>query len=204
MPQGSEPRRAQRILGGLRLHAGLWRTAPTRFLMSCAAIAAAATVINAPANLWGLAFASSLPFVYAAVTGLWIIAGVIAMDLLRTPGASLITNALIGVLMIPFTGGPVIVVTYLMIGAAFELLFLLTLYRVWSPWLHVASSVLFSIYYALGSIPFFGIERLAFEFQLGFVLLIVASGIAAVLIALQTATALRRRGLGTAPSAKGH
>ncbi|SIT72317.1 ECF transporter S component [Microbacterium sp. RU33B] len=62
-------------------------TTTTRYLLSCAAIGAAGAVLLIPANNLAIALGTALPFLYAAMVGVWLLPSALAMALIRRPGA---------------------------------------------------------------------------------------------------------------------
>ena len=133
----------------------------TRFLMACAAIGAATGVLLLPTNFVAAAIASTIPLAYAAMVGVWLIGPVVALAVLRRPGAALITMLIAGILNIPTPAGPSAIVTNLMVGVAMELGFLVTRYRIWRPWLFYVTALAFETFYAISAYTFFNIDDMA-------------------------------------------
>lgn len=168
----------------------------TRVLLSSAAIGVATGAILAPFTIWGTLMSTTAPLAYMALTGVWLLGPLISLAVLRRPGAALMTCVVVGLIQMPF-GGAGSILTMLMIGAAMELPFLVTRYRVWSWWLFSLSALAFLGYYAWAVFGFFSMETAAPLVQIAFVLLGLLSGQLAVWLSLMIAMRLRRAGLGS-------
>ncbi|WP_229068264.1 ECF transporter S component [Actinoplanes sp. DH11] len=133
----------------------------TRFLMACAAIGAATGVLLLPANFASFAISAAVPLAYAAMVGVWLIGPVVALAVLRRPGAALLTMLIAGIINIPTPAGPSAIVTNLMVGVAMELGFLVTRYRIWRPWLFYVTALVFEVVYAASAYAYFNIDDMA-------------------------------------------
>jgi energy-coupling factor transport system substrate-specific component len=173
----------------------------TRFLMACAAIGAATGVLLLPANFVAAAISAAVPLVYAAMVGIWLIGPVVALAVLRRPGAALLTMLIAGIINIPTPAGPSAIVTNLMVGVALELGFLVTLYRIWKPWLFYVTAVLFETFYAISAYAFFNIDDMTVPVQGVFFGLMAVSAVVFTGIGLVIARRLEATGVarGIAP-----
>ncbi|HWS37476.1 MAG TPA: ECF transporter S component [Actinoplanes sp.] len=168
----------------------------TRFLMACAAIGAATGVLLIPAFFVSFAISATVPLAYAAMAGVWLLGPVIALAVLRRPGAAVLTMLLAGIINIASPAGPSAIVTNLMVGVAMELGFLVTLYRIWRPWLFYATALLFQTFYAISAYAYFGIDDMAFAGKAAFFALLGISTVAVVKIGLVIAKRLIAAGVG--------
>ncbi|WP_430791916.1 ECF transporter S component [Actinoplanes sp. G11-F43] len=174
----------------------------TRFLMACAAIGAATGVLLIPAFFVSFAISATVPLAYAAMAGVWLLGPVIALAVLRRPGAAVLTMLLAGIINIASPAGPSAIVTNLMVGAAMELGFLVTLYRIWRPWLFYLTALLFQTWYAITAYTYFNVGDMATAGKIGFFGLLGVSTIVFVAIGLAIAKRLTAAGVarGIAPA----
>ncbi|MEU4690281.1 ECF transporter S component [Actinoplanes sp. NPDC023714] len=173
----------------------------TRFLMACAAIGAATGVLLLPANFVAAAISAAVPLLYAAMVGVWLVGPVVALAVLRRPGAALITMLIAGIINIPTPAGPAAIVTNLMVGGAMELGFLVTRYRIWKPWLFYVTAVVFESFYAFSAYSFFNIGDMALAAQIVFFGLMAVSAVVFIALGLLIARRLEATGVarGIAP-----
>ncbi len=173
----------------------------TRFLMACAAIGAATGVLLLPANFISAAIAAAVPLAYAAMLGVWLLGPVVALAVLRRPGAALLTMLIAGIINIPSPAGPTAIVTNLMIGVAMELGFLVTLYRIWKPWLFYVTALVFETWYAITAYTFYNVDDMAIAVQGVFFALMAASAVLFTWLGLLIAGRLEATGVarGIAP-----
>ncbi|WP_407320386.1 ECF transporter S component [Isoptericola halotolerans] len=174
----------------------------TRYLMTCAAIGAAMGVLLIPANFVSAPLAASAPMAYAPLVGLWVIGPVLALALLRRPGAALLTTFVAGVVSAASPVGAWSVVTCLMAGAAVELAFLLTRYRVWSAWLYYVDALLFGAAYVASGWAAFHMDAMAPAVLVTFVVLMMGSFLACTWLGRLLARRLAQAGVarGLTPS----
>lgn len=126
------------------------KRASTQYLLTCAAIGAGGAVLLIPANNIAAAIAGALPLLYAAIVGVWVVPSVVALDLIRRPGAAVLTSLFAGLVLIPFTPyGVRSVITCLIFGVILEIPFLVTRYRRWSPWIFVIATLVLLALYSL-------------------------------------------------------
>lgn len=108
----------------------------TRFLLTCAAIGAAGAVLIVPATNVAVSLGHALPFLYASISGVWILPSVVGLALLRRSGSGVLTAAMSGLITVPLNPtGASAFLTSLVVGVILELFFAVTLYRIWSRWL---------------------------------------------------------------------
>lgn len=174
----------------------------TRFLMACAAIGAATGVLLLPTNFAAAALSAAVPLVYAAMVGVWLVGPIVALAVLRRPGAAVLTMLIAGIINIPTPAGPTAIVTNLMVGVALELGFLVTLYRIWRPWLFYLTALLFETWYAISAYAFFNIDDMAVPVRGVFFGLMAASAVLFTWLGLEIARRLAATGVarGIAPA----
>ena len=154
------------------------KTLTTRYLMACAAIGAATGVLLIPAYFVSFAISAAVPLAYAAMAGVWFLGPVVALAVLRRPGAAVLTMLLAGIINIASPAGPSAIITNLMVGAALELGFLVTRYRIWRPWLFYVTALVFQTFYAISAYAFFNIDDMAVAAQgVFFALMAVSTGV---------------------------
>ncbi|MBD5786067.1 ECF transporter S component [Cellulosimicrobium terreum] len=153
------------------------RSLTTRYLMTCAAIGAATGVLLVPANFVAAALAPTVPLLYAAMLGLWIVGPVLALALVRRPGAAVLTMLVAGVISSASPLGASSILTCLMVGAALELAFLVTAYRVWSSWLFYLATFVFAALYTWSAFVAFDAASMAPVVQVLLVALMMASAL---------------------------
>ncbi|MDI6103078.1 ECF transporter S component [Actinoplanes sp. NEAU-A12] len=177
------------------------KTLTTRYLMACAAIGAATGVLLIPAFFVSFTISAAAPLAYAAMAGVWFLGPVVALAVLRRPGAAVLTMLLAGIINIASPAGPSAIVTNLMVGAALEVGFLVTRYRIWRPWLFYVMGVLFQAYYAISAYAYFNIDDMTVAAQAGFFVLLLGSTLAFIKIGLVIAGRLAAAGVarGIAP-----
>ena len=167
----------------------------TRYLMTCAAIGAATGVLLVPANFVAAALASTVPVLYSAMLGLWIVGPVLALALVRRPGAAVLTMLVAGVISSASPLGASSILTCLMVGAALEVAFLVTLYRVWAPWLFYVATFVFSALYTWSAFVAFDAASMAPVVQVLIVALMMASSLVGTWAGLLLARRLERAGV---------
>lgn len=169
---------------------------PTRYLLTCAALGAAGGILLVPANNVAAAVSATLPPLYAAIVGIWILPVITGLALLRRPGVGVLVALLASLVTVPFTPyGARSLVTGLMIGIALELPFALAGYRHWRPWLFFVAALLVGGLYA--GVSFNSLDLVTFPVgvQIAFVVLLLVSATAAVALALWVARAIERTGV---------
>jgi energy-coupling factor transport system substrate-specific component len=176
----------------------------TRYLMTCAAIGAALGVLLIPANFVSAPLAAAAPMAYAPMVGLWIIGPVLALALVRRPGAAVLTTFVAGVVSSASPVGAWSIVTCLMAGAAVEIAFLVTRYRVWKSWLFYLDAVVFGALYVASGWAAFNMSAMAPGVLAVFVALMIGSFVVCTAIGLFLARRLAQAGVarGLAPTAR--
>ena len=169
---------------------------PTRLLLTCAAIGAAAGLLLVPAFVLSTTVAPAIPLLYAAFAGIWSIPFVVALALLRQPGVALLTSLIAGLINAVLTPqGPSAILTCLMIGAMVEIPIAIGLYRSFRPWIFYVGAGAFALPYALYSMPFLGVDRFPLWAQIAYPTLSVLSNLAGVWLGLLIADRLERTGV---------
>jgi energy-coupling factor transport system substrate-specific component len=165
--------------------------------MACAATG----VLLVPADFLAFAVSATVPLVYAAFLGVWLLGPVVAMAVLRRPGAALLTMLIAGIINIPTPAGPSAIVTNLMVGVAMELGFLVTRHRIWRPWLFSVTAPAFETFYAISAYTFFNIDDMALAVQGVFFGLMALSAVLFTWLGLMIADRLAATGVarGIAP-----
>jgi energy-coupling factor transport system substrate-specific component len=173
----------------------------TRYLMTCAAIGAALGVLLIPANFVSAPLAAAAPMAYAPMVGLWTIGPMLAMALVRRPGAAVLTSFVAGVVSSASPVGAWSIVTCLMAGGAVELAFLVTRYRVWSAWLFYLDAVVFGALYVASGWVAFDMAAMSPVVLVTFVALMMGSFVVCTWVARLLASRLARAGVarGLAP-----
>ena len=169
---------------------------PTRLLLTCAAIGAAAGLLLIPAFVLSTTVAPAIPLLYAAFAGIWSVPFVVAIALLRQPGVALLTSLIAGLINAVLTPqGPSAILTCLMIGAMVEIPLALGLYRSFRPWIFYVGAGAFALPYALYSMPFLGVDQFPLWAQIAYPTLSVLSNLAGVWLGLLIAGRLERTGV---------
>ncbi|WP_402468576.1 ECF transporter S component [Isoptericola aurantiacus] len=174
----------------------------TRYLMTCAAVGAAAGVLLIPANFAAAPLAAAAPMVYAPMVGLWMIGPVLALALIRRPGAAVLTTFVAGVVSAASPVGAYSIVTCLMAGVAVELAFLVTRYRIWRPWLFYVDALVFGAAYVASGWVAFDMGVMAPVVLVTFVVLMMGSFLLCTWLGLSLARRLTSAGVarGLAPA----
>jgi len=143
-----------------------------------AAIGAALGVALVPVTYLGLALMAALgPFLYVLAASFSRVPSVMAMYVVRRPGAAVLGALVAGLVQVPFTPtGWVILVAFAFSGVGCELPFLLTRYRRFGhPMLMAAGAVSALLGLALQYVPF-GYANLALSVQLALILTAATGG----------------------------
>ncbi|WBU37425.1 ECF transporter S component [Homoserinibacter sp. YIM 151385] len=107
----------------------------SRLLLVCAALGAAGALLAIGLSWASIVAAPTALFFYAATTGVYAISALVAQRLLQAPGAGLLTALVTGLVSAPFAfGGFAHLPLFLAVGAAIEIPFALTRWRVWTGW----------------------------------------------------------------------
>lgn len=168
----------------------------TQYLLTCAAIGAGGGLLLIPANNLAAAIAAAVPLLYAAIVGVWVVPSVVALDLIRRPGAAVLTSFFAGLVLIPFTPyGVRSVVTCLIFGIILELPFLATLYRRWSPWIFFGATLVLLALYSLLAYRTYAVETFEPWAQVTFFGLMLVSAFAFTGLSLLLSSRLRKAGV---------
>lgn len=124
------------------------RTAPTRLLLTCAAIGVAGGLVNI-GNAYLFNFlAGAAPVFLGLAAGIYFLPGVLALAALRRGGVGLLTSLIAGLVQAPFVPTGIISVSvFVIIGVLMELPFLLVGYRYWRAWLFYVMAVWAAAFY---------------------------------------------------------
>lgn len=134
----------------------------TRLLLTAAAIGVAGGVVMIPAVFLQVLVAATIPILYTAFVGTFVLGPVIAQALLRRPGAAVVAGVVAGLATAPFTPRSILAILPMaLLGGLYELAFGVTGYRTWPRWRWFAASALMSIVnlagvwivFDLGSLP---------------------------------------------------
>ncbi len=168
----------------------------TAYLLTCAAIGVAGSALLAPAWVASATLFVTVPFATVAVAGVWVLPAVIALRLLRRPGAGVLVGLISGLVLAPFfTIGSVATMLYWSFFP--ELPFLVTLYRRWSTWLHYAGAGVIGLTYPVFAAQSFDLWSMAPAVLVGFIALCVASCLAATWLGILIGDRLRAAGVAT-------
>ena len=168
----------------------------TAYLLTCAAIGVAASALLAPAWIASATLFVTVPFATVAVAGLWVLPAVIALRLLQRPGVGLLVGLISGLVLAPFfTAGSIATMLYWSFFP--ELPFLVSLYRRWNTWLHYAGAALIGATYPIFAAQSFDLWSMAAPVLTAFIVLCVASCLAATWLGILIADRLRAAGVAT-------
>lgn len=175
------------------------RRASTSYLLTCAVIGVAGGILLAPANWMSTVLFATVPFASVAIAGLWVLPATVALRLLQRPGAGLLVGLVSGLALVPFSGyGFTSVATNLWWAFFAEVGFLVTFYRFWTLWQHLAGAVLVGVVYPLASWAAFDLDAATVQTRVGFFALTLTSALAGTALGIAVAAGLRRAGLGAA------
>lgn len=175
------------------------KRASTKYLLTCAAIGAAGGILLIPANNIAAAVAAALPLLYAAIVGAWVIAPVVALDVIRRPGASLLTSLFAGLVVTPFTPyGARSIITCVLFGALLEIPFLVTLWKRWHPAIFVIATLLIGGIYSVFAYRTYAIDTFPVAGQVAFFVIMLASIAAFTTLGLLIGSRLRKAGVAKA------
>jgi len=168
----------------------------TRYLLTCAAVGVAGGLLLIPANLYAGTVAKGIPLLYAPIVGIWVLPVVVALALLRRPGAGVITALIAGIVTIPSSpNGVGAVITMLMIGALLELPFAVLLYRRWHPAVFLVATVVLAVLYGFVTWRSLDVASQPAWAQVTFIALLIVSGAAGAIVGLVVARAVERTGV---------
>ena len=168
----------------------------TRDILVTAAIAIVFALLLTGMNYVLVAVTPFGPLAIQAISGLWVIPGVITAYILRRPGAALISQLLVGVIQAPLSPyGWMTVIGQLTYGLASEAVFLATRYRNYRlPVLLIVGSVTNLVNMALVYVPL-GYTRLSAGMQIAVVALTLLSGALGGWLAKGLADAIAQTGV---------
>lgn len=168
----------------------------TAYLLTCAAIGVAASVVLAPAWIASTTLFVTVPFASVSVAGLWVLPAVIGLRLLQRPGAGMLVGLISGLVLAPFfTIGSLATMVYWSFFP--ELPFLATLYRRWNTALHYLGAVAAGATYPLFAGQAFDLWSMTPPVLIGFIALCAGSCVAATWLGILVADRLRAAGVAT-------
>ena len=168
----------------------------TRDILVTAAIAAALTIVSTGANYLMAPLHALGPAAAWAITGVWVIPGVLTAYVVRRPGAAFLSQLLTGIMQVPFSPfGWMTVVRALVTGVPSEAVFLATRYRNYRlPLLLVVAGVANVVHLAVGYIPH-GYFNLPPGMQIVIWVITLISGVVAGGLAKALADAIAKTGV---------
>lgn len=175
------------------------KNASTAFLMTCAVIGAAGGLLLLPANWLSTVLFATVPIAGLALAGLWILPAVIALRLLRRPGAGLLVGLVSGLVLVPVSGyGFTSIATNLWWAFFAEAGFLVVAYRRWLTWQHYLGAGVVAVVYPLMSAQFYDLWSMTRGAQVTFFVLCLASCLAATWAGIAIADRLAHAGVARA------
>lgn len=135
--------------------------------------------------------------VYARIiNGVWIIPGLMALYLIRKPGAGLIALLITGFVMIPFTPyGWMIVLWQGMSGLICEIPFLFVLYKKYSTLFLMIGGAVVGVLSTLIEYPVYGLAAMSVESQVIMFIVSLVSGLLGGLLSKLLADAVMKTGM---------
>ncbi|MFT4232030.1 MAG: ECF transporter S component, partial [Leucobacter sp.] len=169
----------------------------TRTLLVCAAIGAGGGMLAAATNIVMVAIATGLPLLFIALGGLWNVPILLAMALLRRPGAGLLAGLLSGLVAAPFSPvGPGMIYTQVLAALFFEAPFALLRYRRQPRILFFLAAIVLATQHSIVAYSIVGAGQYGAAFQYALWIGRPLSYCAVVWLALRLSDRLRRAGLG--------
>ena len=180
------------------------RLTSTRFLMTCAVLGVAGGLLSIGLNWASIGFATAGVIFFGVTVGVWVLPSIVGLALLQRPGTGALVAVLAGLVNAPFTPfGFAQLPTVAMMAVLVELPFLVTLYRVWKPWLfYVGYGILLT---AFATLWFVAVDAVMASPAVlaGLYLATAAASLFFVWLALLLTTRLRRAGVGRLVSSPG-
>lgn len=170
---------------------------PTRVLLACAAIGAAGGLIVAPITVFSSTGpALAMPVIYALLSMVKLLPGVLSQTLLRLPGVALLTGVIVGLINIPFSAhGPMVFVSLAGVGLLQELPAAATLYRRWNVWVMLIGNLLVGLVIAWLGWRLFAADAAHISVALGYWATAVVASIVVTLIGFAIGARVRRSGV---------
>ncbi|MGB4776814.1 ECF transporter S component [Microbacterium sp.] len=169
----------------------------TRLLLAAAAIGVAGGVVMIPVVFLQVLVAATIPILYTAFVGTFVLGPVIAQALLRHPGAAIIAGVVAGLATAPFTPRSILaIVPMALLGGLYELAFGVTGYRTWPRWRWFAASGLMSLVNLAGVWIVFDLGSFPLWIGLTAAAIIPVSFLAFTLAGIALASRLRAAGVG--------
>lgn len=173
------------------------RRTPTRILLACAAIGAAGGLIVAPITIFSSTGpALALPVIYALLSMVKLLPGVLAQTLLRLPGVALLTGVIVGLINIPFSAhGPMVFVSLAGVGLLQEIVVAVLLYRRWGLLVQLINNLVAGAAIAWLGWRLFAADATHAGVAIGYWGAAIAAIIAVTLIGYLIAARVRRSGV---------
>ena len=167
----------------------------TRTILIAAALGAAVGVILVPVNLALIGFTTAFPPIASASFGLWGMAALMPLAVLRRGGSGVIGATAAGIVLIVSPGALLMVVVMAMWGAAMELPFFITRYR-WFGWImFTAAGVIAGFISCVISIYTYNLPSMDSGLVAFICIVQIVSFVAGSLLSLVVARALARAGI---------
>lgn len=167
----------------------------TRTILIAAALGAAIGIILVPVNLVLVGFTTAFPPIASASFGLWGMAALLPLAVLRRGGSGVIGAAAAGVVLFVSPGALLMVVGMAMWGAVMEMPFFVTRYR-WFGWImFTAAGVISGLISCAISIYTYNLPSMDGGLVALICIVQIASFVAGSLLSLVVARALVRAGI---------
>ncbi|KAB1663583.1 ECF transporter S component [Pseudoclavibacter sp. CFCC 13611] len=171
----------------------------TTYLLICAAIGVAGALILLPANWVSTVLFAAAPVAGMALAGIWLLPAVIALRLVRRPGAGVLTGLVSGIALIPASGyGFASVATNVWWAFFAEIGFLILAYRRWHTWQHYLGAALVGVLYPVLAAEVYQLWALPLSLQIAFFALCLASCVVGTWLGISVADRLARAGVARA------
>lgn len=174
----------------------------TRILLTCAAIGVAGGIVGVANTILFVIISGAVPWLLGIAAGFYVIAGVIALAVIRRPGVGLLTSVFVGLIQIPFSpGGASVLLNLVILGVVLELPYLVTRYRIWTRGLAYVGPTVLGLLWGAWWWLWLAELQLPIGLQVACVVITVASMVFCTWIALLVAAGLERTGVvrGLAP-----
>ncbi|MGB4777933.1 ECF transporter S component [Microbacterium sp.] len=167
----------------------------TRTILTAAALGAAVGVLMIPLNFAQNAIVATMPIAASAVYGIWGMAAMVPLALLRRGGVGVIGAAAAGIVNVVSPFGALMVLGMLMWGAVIELPFLLTRYRRWGWPMFVTAGIVAGVLSCASMTFALNLQGGEFCVLIGVYAAALGSFVGCSLLSLAIARALARTGI---------
>jgi energy-coupling factor transport system permease protein len=172
------------------------KSAPTRFLLTVAAIGVGGGIIGIPNAFLFNALAIAAPAFLGLAAGFYVLPGIVAQAALRRPGVGLLAQLLAGLVAAPFVPtGILSVIAWVMLGVLIELPFAILLYRYWARWYFYVSGAWVAVFYSAFWGVFYDTASLGALTLIGQPVMLLASMAVFTTLALAIARGVERTGV---------